>query len=122
MENQNPDGVAPEEDEVARLQGNPVEREAGNFAMDMVVPGFQRKMGQIVGDMKDEEVATDGLYDAEEISMTGRPAAAAQGVDLSLFKSIDPSFDDQQFLDICRECFYEVRRARTLEDPALADG
>lgn len=85
-------------------------------------PGPSFEAQQLLNDMQAEADATKRLYDGEQALMDNRPAAEAPGVDISAIKAIDPSFDDQQFLSLARESFYTIRKARTLDNPALADG
>ena len=44
------------------------------------------------------------------------------GVDLTALKQADPSFNDEAFIDIARECFLEVRKARTYNLEPIASG
>jgi predicted lipid-binding transport protein (Tim44 family) len=90
--------------------------------MNVVVPGFDRKVRRILDDIDAEAAATQRLYDTEQALMDNRPSAEGQGVDISAVKALDPSFDDQRFLSVARESFYGIRKARVLDNPALADG
>jgi predicted lipid-binding transport protein (Tim44 family) len=51
-----------------------------------------------------------------------RPDAVAPGVDPVPVLAVDPSFNPLQFIAIARESFLVVHRARTAEQPAVAEG
>ncbi len=111
----------PEDFRPAPGDETPLEHVA-DAVMNVVVPGFDRKVRRILGDIDAEAAATQRLYDTEQALMDNRPAAEASGADISAIKALDPSFDDQQFLSLARESFYGIRKARALDDPNIADG
>ncbi len=91
-----------------------------------MLPGYNKtkykaKVLDTLAAMDAEAAATQRMYDAEQAIMDNRPAPEAPGVDISPIRAIDPSFDDQQFLIIARECFHRIREARSSDNPSLAD-
>ena len=61
------------------------------------------------------------MLEKEEELMAERPAAEAPGVDISAIVAADPTFDDQAFLTIARECYERIREARSKNDPQFTD-
>ena len=97
-----------------------VERVADSV-MNTVVPGYDEKVKDILSDMDAESAADKTMLEKEEQLMAERPAAEAAGVDISAIQAADPTFDDQGFLTIARECYERVREARGKDDPQFTD-
>jgi predicted lipid-binding transport protein (Tim44 family) len=96
----------------------------GGFAdevMNVVVPGYDKKVDTILSDMDAEAAADKKMLATEEALIANRPSAEADGVDISAITAADPTFADQGFLTIARETFDRVREARGVDNPRFAD-
>jgi predicted lipid-binding transport protein (Tim44 family) len=79
------------------------------------------QLDQLESDVNAADKADDQRFGDFADSLANRPAAAADGVDLSPITKVDATFDGQEFLTIARDCFYHVRQARTTRNPNLDD-
>jgi predicted lipid-binding transport protein (Tim44 family) len=89
--------------------------------MNTIQPGYDDKVHKIFDDMDAEAAADKIMLDTEERSLAERPPATAPDVDLTAVRTAVPTFDEQAFLTIARECFERVRTARSKDDPQFTD-
>lgn len=94
---------------------------AADDVMNVVVPGYDHKVGKILQDMDDEAAADKIMLATEERLMDERPSPTADGIDLAPVLAVDPSFDGHLFLTIAVDCFERIREARNRDDPHFAD-
>jgi len=83
--------------------------------------GYHKKTEQILESLDAEQAADTRMLDTEARIIAERPPAAAAGVDLAAIKQVDPGFDDQGFLGIAREIFYDAARVHAAAGPALPE-
>ena len=89
--------------------------------MNVVVPGFDKKMNRILQDMDEEAVADKRMLETEDRLLAERPSAEDAGVDISELQAADPTFNDQDFLAVARDCFERIREARSRDNPQFVD-
>ena len=96
-----------------RLEGNRAAEAAGN----VLLPGFQKHMNQLLQDLDAEAVADKAMQE----EFLKKPDAEDAGVDVSGIKTADAGFDDHEVVSIARECFYIVKNARSQEQPDFGE-
>lgn len=105
-----------------RLERNrPVAAVAAALGRSPLMGHWTENIATLEGDLDQEAAADKTMLDTVQQAMAGRPPAEAAGVDIAAVRSIDPGFDDEQFLVSCRETLELVRKARAVHDPRFAD-
>jgi predicted lipid-binding transport protein (Tim44 family) len=117
----NTDPPVPSSEDPAESHPGPVVERIKHGVLGGIVPGYDKTAQKVLDDMEAEAASFNKMLDAEDSMLKNRPPAEATGVDISAINALDPSFDDQQFLEVARECFYNIREARTSDNPLLAD-
>jgi predicted lipid-binding transport protein (Tim44 family) len=80
----------------------------------------KQRMEEIQQKLAELDAADDALVTAFEEMLKTRAPAEAPGVDISAVKAADPTFDDQAFLSIARESFFQMTEAREHHRASIA--